>query len=296
MKKFLLVASLFLGTWSASAQSPYVAVEGVTANDRGLAYNLPKTTLAVDLTEVTEYTLAGPYARYALKYLGLRAPFSDKKNHSLHAAELALFSATEYEARPVAEPVTEPVLQGDSPEAFASLTIDRIESNLLSDESAAQSAANRIFQLRRARLDLITGEAGEHVFGEGLKSALAEIDRQEQELLALFLGKRYRTTHTHRLLVNPEADKRQYILCRFSESDGVLSANDLSGEIVLLEITPGEPFAVEEAPLKATDVVKCRVAAPSLCAVQYAGAELGSRTLPLFEFGHTVRVVAPRKK
>lgn len=56
----------------------------------------------------------------------------------------------------------------------------------------AQDAANAIFSLRRHRIDLVTGEAGENVFGAGLKAALEEIDRLEQEYLSLFLGKQFR--------------------------------------------------------------------------------------------------------
>ena len=87
---------------------------------------------------------------------------------------------------------------------------------VLALEDAAREAANTIFSLRRHRIELITGEAGENVFGEGLKAALAEIERLEQSYLELFLGKRVVTTETRRYVVYPQSDKKQYIVCRFS--------------------------------------------------------------------------------
>ena len=82
---------------------------------------------------------------------------------------------------------------------------------MLALEDAAREAANTIFSLRRHRIELITGEAGENVFGEGLKAALAEIERLEQSYLELFLGKRVVTTETRRYVVYPQSDKKQYI-------------------------------------------------------------------------------------
>lgn len=279
-----------------SAQSRYVEIEGLQERDGGMVYNRPHTTLAVDLTVECETVKAGPYARYALKYLGLRAPFSDKTIHTLRGADVALFDENGFVAAPLAADESRTVSYGDEGGEFAVLSVDRTEIIQPSAEQAAEQAANRIFALRRSRLDLITGEAGENVFGEGLKAALAAIDSQEQALLELFLGKRTVTTETRRVLVAPRPAERRYIVARFSESDGLLPESDLSGEMILLEITPGEPFAIEAAPEKSSDVVVCRVAAPSVCAVRTGNSLLAERTLPLFEFGTSVRVQLPRRK
>ena len=67
-----------------------------------------------------------------------------------------------------------------------------------------------IFSLRRHRLDLVTGEAGENVFGGGLKAALDEISRLEQEYLALFLGKQYRQTVAREYNALPSKDENTF--------------------------------------------------------------------------------------
>ena len=88
----------------------------------------------------------------------------------------------------------------------------------------AQDAANAIFSLRRHRIDLVTGEAGENVFGAGLKAALEEIDRLEQEYLSLFLGKQFRQRIVREFSVVPSKDEPATVVCRFSDTAGLLSA------------------------------------------------------------------------
>uniref|UniRef100_UPI0040567A86 DUF4831 family protein n=1 Tax=Alistipes sp. TaxID=1872444 RepID=UPI0040567A86 len=295
MKRLGLILLLLGGAFSLSAQEGYIQVEGLVEGADGPRYHLPQTTLAVDLTLSCEEVVAGPYARYALKYLGVRAPFSDKSTYKLLEAHTARYEPALPMAAEPAAPQTVEEEYMHPERGFALLAVDRLELNAPAQEEAARQAAARIFSLRRSRLDLITGEAGEHVFGEGLQAALDAIEEQEQALLELFLGRHTTTTTTHRFELTPTADKRQYILCRFSEQDGLLAADDLSGEIVLLEIQPGEPYAVEEAQPKVESVV-CRVAAPSTCIVQSAGKELSREVLPIYAYGRTVRVAVPRKK
>lgn len=296
MKRFFTLLLMTLLSSQLSAQNHYIQVEGLQESDSGLIYNMPRTTLVVDVTLLKESVVAGPYARYALKCLGLRAPFSEKVSYSLESAEISLGDNSNIVASNPIEEESESLDYMNPKSGFPELTIDKVDILQPSVESAAEQAAKRIFQLRKSRLELITGEAGEHVFGEGLQVALDEIARQEQELLELFLGKRSVERIVKRIYINPSSDKQQYIISRFSPESGLLAESDLMGEIIMLEITPNYIPTIEEAPLKATETVNCRVAAISQCRVQTAGHELGSATLPIFELGKTVKVVLPRKK
>ena len=130
-----------------------------------------------------------------------------------------------------------------------------------------------------------------------LQAALEEIDRLEQSYLELFLGKRIVSTETRRYVVCPQADKKQYIVCRFSPAAGLLPDTDLSGDIVLLQIEPsGAAKSDLEAGPKETQVVACRVADPSTCIVVSGGREYARAVLPVFEFGRTINVALPRRK
>lgn len=298
MKFFPMLAVWLLCAAGVSAQNPYIALLGASEGSQGAAVSAPRTTLAVDVTAECEQTLAGPYARFAQKYLGVRAPMTDKVSWRIRSASVALLDAAALYG-PAAPGASEQhaVAHAVSDDGFARIQPDKVAMGVQSLEEAARNAANMIFSLRRHRLELITGDAGENVFGEGLKAALAEIARLEQEYLELFFGKQVVTTDSRRYVVYPQSDKLQYIVCRFSSADGLLPESDLSGDMVLLQITPsGQAVAgIEEASYKDPSVA-CRIADLSACTVICSGRECARTVLPIFEFGKTLHVALPRRK
>ncbi len=296
--KFRLLALALLVGGGAMAQNPYIALQGAVETADGIVISQPRTVLAVDVTAERDVTLSGPYARYAQKFLGVRAPLTDKIAWTVTGASVALLDAAAcLDAPAPAEPSRNVMTYARAEDEFARLQADKNDMTVLALEDAAREAANTLFSLRRHRLELITGEAGENVFGEGLKAALDEIARLEQSYLELFLGKRIVTSETRRYVVDPTADKKQYIVCRFSPADGLLPESDLSGDMVLLQIEPsGDTATALEASAKETNVVTCRVADPSVCSVIFGGRVYARTTLPLFEFGRTVNVALPRRK
>lgn len=298
MKFGSLVAALVLWAASASAQNPYIAFEGAVEGAGGVTVSEPRTTLAVDVTVECDRTLAGPYARYAQKYLGVRAPLTDKAAWSVRGASVVLLDAAAlYGSAGPAAPTHETANYSVSDDDFARIQPDKMSMTMPTLEDAARDAANAVFSLRRHRLELITGEAGENVFGGGLKAALDEIARLEQGYLELFLGKHVVTTETRRYMVYPQSDKKQYIVCRFSTVDGLLPESDLSGDMVLLQIEPsgGGVSAIEAGP-REQNCVMCRVADFSTCTVICAGRECARVVLPIYEFGRSIRVALPRRK
>jgi hypothetical protein len=174
---------------------------------------------------------------------------------------------------------------------FPKLLIDRMYNSAGSLEDNARLAADRIFNIRRSRYELITGEAGENVFGAGLGSALAELDKLEEEHLSLFLGKQTTKITSAEYEVMPSGDKENYIVCRFSTTDGLLPTEDLSGQPIVLETTPlnhlsTEGFAVVEKPSK--DDRAYRIADDVVCRVISGNIEIASEIIPIFQFGKTV--------
>lgn len=300
MKRIIFLA---LGAWfavgGASAQNnPYISLQGAVETQYGLTVALPRTILAVDVEVECERTLAGPYARYAQKFLGLRAPLTDKTvwtvkdaRTSLADTETALFAGTPAPAQKQTYDYSE------ADDEFPRVLVDKTGIGVSTLEDAAREAVNTIYSLRRHRLELITGEAGENVFGAGLQAALDEIDRMEQSYLELFLGKRTFAASSHRYIVYPQADKMKYVVCRFSPTAGLLPASDLTGEMILLEINPADPQTTGiAASEREPSVVSCRVAAPSECRIISGSREFETVTLPIFEFGRTVYVAVPRRK
>ena len=278
--KLRLLALALVVCGGAAAQNPYIALQGADETSGGIVVSQPRTVLAVDVT-----------ARYAQKFLGVRAPLTDKMSWAVTGASVALLDPKAcLDAPAPAQPSRTVMSHATSEDEFSRLQADKNDMAVLALEDAAREAANTIFSLRRHRIELITGEAGENVFGEGLKAALAEIERLEQSYLELFLGKRVVTTETRRYVVYPQSDKKQYIA-------GLLPESDLSGDMVLLQIEPsGNTATAVEASAKESNTVTCRVADPSVCTVIAGGREYARAVLPLFEFGRTINVALPRRK
>ncbi len=298
MKRIFIATCALFGAIGISAQNPYISLQGASENAQGLTVSHPRTILVVDVEVECDRILAGPYARYAQKYLGLRAPLTDKTVWTLKDARTSLADTeTALFAGALKAPEKQIYKYTEAEDEFPRVLIDKTGIKVSTLEEAASEAVNTIYSLRRHRMELITGDAGENVFGEGLKAALDEIDRLEQSYLELFLGKRIVTTSSHRYVVYPQTDKQQYVVCRFSAADGLLPDNALSGDMVLLQINPTEPQTTNiAASEREPSVVSCRVAAPSECRVICNGRQFESVTLPIFEFGRTVYVALPRRK
>jgi len=307
MKKFLWIAgtALLAGSAAVQAQHPHVAHIGLTETVTGTAYSMPATTLAVDVVVKKESVRSGPYARYAQKYLGVIAPLADKDIYSITGAALD-YSETGFaqagrseasedkagEQRKVEPAVI--VSHTASDTAFVRLTPDRTAIAEKSLEEMARDAANMIFTLRKKRIELITGDAGENVFGAGMQAAIDEIGRLENEFLSLFFGKQVVRQVVHRYTIVPDEGKMSYMICRFSESGGLLSDTDLSGRPILLEMRPEGRVKPETLPRRGSKDsrpgVYFRVADYVNCRLVDGKNELTNRRIPIYQFGATIDI------
>lgn len=296
MKRIISLMSLaVLACGAATAQNtPYKAVVGTYVDASGaLAVSDPSTSVAVDLIVEKEQTVVGPYARYAQKFLNMRGSLVDKTVYSLKGVKLAVTGGEDViaDAVPAAE-VTETSYMGSASE-FAKVLPDRMSATAVSEEEAAANAAQAIFSIRKHRMDLITGEAGENVFGAGLKDALAALDAAEQEYLELFFGKRVVTTSVERVVIPMVEGVQSYAVARISSSAGVVAADAKDGDAVTLEVAPSgraRLSSIVEADPKSKTAVKVRVADPSTCTVKVGDKVLMSAVLPLFEMGRTAYI------
>lgn len=296
MKRIISLMSLaVLACGAATAQNtPYKAVVGTYIDASGaLSVSDPSTSVAVDLIVEKEQTVVGPYARYAQKFLNMRGSLVDKTVYSLKGVKLAVTGGEDViaDAVPAAE-VTETSYMGSASE-FAKVLPDRMSATAVSEEEAAANAAQAIFSIRKHRMDLITGEAGENVFGAGLKDALAALDAAEQEYLELFFGKRVVTTSVERVVVPMVEGVQSYAVARISSSAGVVAADAKDGDAVTLEVAPSgraRLSSIVEADPKSKTAVKVRVADPSTCTVKVGDKVLTSAVLPLFEMGRTAYI------
>ena len=107
-------------------------------------------------------------------------------------------------------------------------------------EQRAQEAAEMIFELRKKRVQIVTGDTDATYSGEAMGAALSEIAALEKEYMSMFIG--YSDFQTQKLKcdVVPEKDRKSqtYVAFRISDTDGIVSADNMSGKPYLIELTP----------------------------------------------------------
>ena len=319
MKKVLVLGALCALVTGASAQVKAYKADQMT-NPNSVAYALPRTVVKVRVVAEKESVRVGPYARFAQKYLGVIAPLADKDIYTIKSATLCGVQEADpaevyaldnpdkspvriYDPTPegfvaapldgvepagIAGPIRKGVrMRGAGPDvisyvecdtAFLKVPIDKQSTVEKSAESMAADAANMIFSLRRHRLDLVTGEAGENVFGGGLKAALDEISRQT-------VAREYNAL--------PSKDENTLVVCRFSDTAGLLPDNDLSGRPITLEMTPekkaeASPLANRNKEIKGG--VFYRIADMVNCRLTDGNRQIAQARMPIYQFGVVVQV------
>lgn len=260
---------------TVSAQS--IARVGFYMEGDNAVFANPQSSVTVSVTVEKSHFVPGEFARYAQKMLGVRASLAER-------VETAVTSSAIYKTAPTTA-LTDYAVE---PQIPAQLPPFRGDNRALSVEQQAQAAADMIFSMRRIRRELISGDAGENVFGAGLKSALAEIEAMEQQCLDLFYGTTSKTIKEYRYTVTPTADNQNYVVCRYREGEGIIPLSDLSGTPVMVT------FAAEQVDLSSLpvagpkDKVKRQeylVAAPCTVTLLLGTQTLAESREEIYQFG-----------
>lgn len=275
MKNLIIIASLLLSL-PIMAQTKVVKKNAVKANNFGITYSLPKTSLVVD-AEVTKVTCkAGPYYKYAEKYLGVKDVITeDKVYYELgkitlenkgvpdadntyivefkggtvapyaYLTEEGLLCSINAEYAPEAT-VDETVKKKTQTAAKATDTSVFSEELLMAGSTAKQAevAAKQIYRIRESRLNILTGEADNlPPDGEAMKLVIQQLEEQEKALTNLFTGVRTRETSDYEVSIVPYDNLDKEVLFRFSDQLGIVDADDLGGVPVYMDLK-----AIDRAP------------------------------------------------
>lgn len=256
----------------ASAQTTQ-KLSASKANDFGLVYNLPTTVL--DVTIEAEHTVRTPgeFYSYAKKYLNIDNPITEPsqswtvKSVNVNSRGVAdpkeqyliqfkpgqtPYIVTDENSMPLAIN-TENTVQAETPElpqpqkaaptplqteaARQVVTEDMLRSQSMAKR--AELAAQRIYELRQSRNDLITGQADQMPpDGKAMQIIIDQIAAQEAALTAMFVGTTQTSTDvaTFTFIPSSEDDRQNKVLARISATDGIVGADDLSGDPVTLQL------------------------------------------------------------
>lgn len=259
---------------SAFAQKT-VKMSAVKANDYGVAYNLPKTSIKIKVGGTQIIRERGEYYQYAERYLNITNPIVENETvYILDKIEAETFGIVDKENSYLVE------FKSNSVAPFVTLTEDglicainedvRIErpTNQRSNENTERKAVNpktilseevlragsiakqaeliakQIYLLRESRTNILTGEADNMPpDGAAYQLVMQQLDDNEKALTSLFVGKESQTGFEKEFTVDIDRkniDKQ--VIFRFSTHLGVVASNDLSGEPIYLSLKSRTPL------------------------------------------------------
>lgn len=263
----LAVTGLSFGAFAQSSQK----ITAGKANEYGLVYSLPRTVIDLYIeAELTERH-PGEFHNYAKRYLGTDnaihadsysaavlsttvvprgiATDADRQLAQFKAGSSAYINLTpdnlplgintdeEYvpdaPEPPVARPAAPSPLETEG--ARQAVTAEMARSASLSKK--AELAAQRIFELRETRSDILSGNADNPpADGAAMELVLANLAAQEAALTAMFEGTT--TTHTvvRKVTLEPDTTGAQ-VVARISAVDGIVGADNLAGAPLTAEFT-----------------------------------------------------------
>lgn len=273
MKNLIIIATLLLGL-PLVAQTKVVKKNAVKANNFGITYSLPKTSLIVE-AEVTKVTCkAGPYYQYAEKYLAVQDAIAedavyyelgkvrlinrgvpDPDNTYIvefkpgtvasyaYLTEDGLLCSINTEYVPAEEKAEKKAVAAKQGAAQNSVLSEEL---LMAGSTARQAevAAKQIYRIRESRMDILTGEADNlPPDGEAMKLVIQQLEAQEQTLSHLFTGTTEKTTDLYEVSIIPSDELGKEVIFRFSKQLGIVDADDLGGAPVYMSL-----IATERAP------------------------------------------------
>lgn len=322
----LIIAAL--ATASAAEAQTATRLSASKANDFGLVYSLPVTVL--DITIETERTERAPgeFFNYARRNLnidnaitkpssaatvksvtivprGVADPeeewlmqFKNGVSTFVMLNDANVPVAINTEDWPEAEEPALPAPMAAAPTALetpaAAQAVTQEMTLSTSVAKRAALAAERIFELRENRNDLISGQA-DNTPPDGLSMQLAldNLSAQEAALTAMFAGTEKRWTEVNTVTYAPDSlGARNFVIARVSPTEGLVDADDLSGAPVYLsvEVVGRGELPVDdkgEAKKFPRGGVAYRIPGTAKVSVSYEGKVLASQEVSLAQLGVT---------
>ena len=315
MKKLFL---LLLGAVIVCASHAQIVEQGEPA----LVYYSPKTAVVLDFTYTIEKEEKGIYAEYAEELIGLKEAIKENKTtYSLESARIGTATYTDY-SRPhkVSSEAGFPMLLSINEKGLLTgynLPMADKQHNRKKDEKVsktpkkeacpvaypeevvkasgiqaqAQAAAQQIYHLRETRMYIMNGEVeNAPADGKAMQLVLEELEREEQQLVALFYGKRSTSKAHKRVEFAPEKGD---VTLFFSEENGFTDAENIEADTVKVHVVTYKQEAIPTVPAVKKDKKKPVEVSPIVynlpgngeISVHYQAQEIAKRNIPIAQLG-----------
>ena len=324
MKRFgLLLIGAFI--WNA------VSAQSLIQGEPALVYYSPMTLVNVEFTYSVETLEPGEFAAYAEQLLGMEDAIKTKQTtYRLKKALITSSTQTDYtRAHKVVADGTFPMLlsinekgllvgynlppyekkemkqqthneKNNRPRKPMMPPFTEEVTNATTPEAKADAVAKQIFHLREMRTYLLNGEV-EHApaDGEAMKQVLDDLTRQEEALMALFIGKKSHSTRTKTMQIMPvfNAEGEDDMLTKhyfFSEENGFTDADNIDADTICVQLSMHKQLLAQpvEEPKKnkksnAPELSPLVYNLPGSAAIQvtYKNRNMAKRTMPIAQLG-----------
>ena len=324
MKKTIIALAALALAASAPAQTS-TRLDAGKATEYGLVYSLPLTTLDIYIEAELTQEHPGEFYNYARRHLGINdAIKTDGMSASLKSVTIVPRGIADSQQQwlaqfkngssvymtlspdnipmginadgvtaaqvivPAAKAATPSPLEG--PAARQAVTQDMARSASMSKK--AELAAQRIFELRETRSDILSGQADNPpADGEAMKLVLDNLAAQEAALTAMFAGVSTSRTVVEKVTFTPDSTGTEgKIIARLSAVDGIIEPDNLAGAPITLDVKivkRGELPLTEKGETKAFPKggVAYRIPGTANVSVSYAGRQVASAEVPLAQLG-----------
>lgn len=322
----ILIAALTAATCLASHAQTSQKITAGKANEYGLVYTLPQTAVDIYIEAEVSESHPGEFYNYARRHLGINdaittdsrsarvvsalivprgIPDPDKRYTAQFKAGQSAYitlsdtempiainseggAAAEAPAIPAARPAAPSPLEGEA--ARQAVTSDMARSASVSKK--AELAAQRIFELRETRSDILSGNADNPpADGDAMKLVLENLSAQEAALTAMFAGTTSTRTEVRRYTIVPDSsDMSSRVIGRLSAVDGLIDADNLAGAPITVDIKVIEQGVLpvnEKGEVKSFPKggVAYNIPGSAAVTVSYGGNRIASATLPMAQLG-----------
>ncbi|MDR1161866.1 MAG: DUF4831 family protein [Tannerellaceae bacterium] len=276
MKNLILFMSL-LFSLPVVPQTKVAKKVATKSNNFGIVYSLPKTSLLVNAEVIKNTCKAGPYYRYAEKYLGVKNPIEEDKVY-YELANVTLINKgipdpeqtylIEFKPGTVAPyayltedgmlctinaEYTPPASEPENAQKGKAGPVKATDISIFSEEllmagstaKQAEVAARQIYRIRESRMNILTGDADNlPPDGQAMQLVIQQLEEQEKALTNLFTGVCTTETDYYDVSITPYDNLDKEVLFRFSDKLGIIAADDLGGMPVYMNLK-----ATERAPV-----------------------------------------------
>jgi hypothetical protein len=323
MKHLVIACLVIASTFSTFAKTSVTPFDATKDHLNGIVYALPKTQINVTITARHTIEKPGPFYQYAERYLATKEIITiNNESWNIENIEIKSNAIADpnrtfqvaIDNNGIANNISfykENIIAGINIESDRFDKSDKYDTSDKSDKNnkslsfdysvlnedalvatsipkMAEMVARQIYHIRESRTAILTADLEQLPDGQAIATMLAQLEKEEAELIALFVGKTTFYTTTKTYTITPDDDITDYVIARISTSEGLTNAGNVIGEPIYINIK-GTYY---NAPLtdpkqeKAPKGFYYNVPGEALVTIESPDLKVQT-TMPIAQFGYT---------